>query len=98
MDSMFLAAIRAQDTHVKNTEAQIEERRQSSQRRFKRTITDEDIRDVHRFYADRLSKPQIVRDTGLSTHTVHNILRRYVIKGKKIIKLDDEITLNGGNE
>ena len=88
MDSKFLAAIRAQDTHLDNLKGYEVKRKQLSQRRFKKAITDDDIRDVHRFFKNKRTKPQIVNDTGLSTHTVYNILRRYSVYNNKITKLD----------
>ena len=87
MDSKFLAAIRAQDTHLKNLSGYEAERKQFSRLRFKKAITDDDIRDVHRFFKNKRTKPQIVKDTGLSGHTVYNILRRYVVQNNRIIRL-----------
>ena len=88
MDSKFLAAIRAQDTHLDNLKGYEAERKQLSQRRFKKAITDDDIRDVHRFFKNKQTKPQIVNDTGLSAHTVYNILRRYSVYNNKVTRLD----------
>jgi len=85
MESAFLKALLVAKKNSKDKEKQSEDRAKNLLKR----VDDDQVKQILGLEAKQIKRAEIAKQTGISAHTIYNVVRRYSIDENNNVVLND---------